>query len=70
MSPAPSLGQVHMFNEIRAIVSTNYKMKKIVELLVFVLVLASHSVFAPVKGKNVMLSFIQCVQLMEKGLFC
>ena len=70
MSPAPSLGQFHMFDEIRAIVSTSYKMKKIVGLLVFVLALASQSVFAPVKGKNLMLSFIQCVQLMEKGLFC
>ena len=45
-------------------------MKKIVGLVGFALVLASQSVFGPVKGKNLMLSFIQSVQFMEKGLFC
>lgn len=49
----------------------SYKMEGIVGHLVFLLVLASQSVFDPVKGKNLMLSFIWCVQFMEEGfMFC
>ena len=49
----------------------SYKMKGIVGHLVFLLVLASQSVFNPVKGKNLMLSFVWCVQFMEEGfMFC
>ena len=47
----------------------SYKMKGIVGHVL--LVLASQSVFDPVKGKNLMLSFIWCVQFMEEGfMFC
>lgn len=43
-------------------------MKKIVTSLVSVVaLLASQSVFGPVKDKNLMSSFSQCVQFKRKG---
>ena len=69
MGPVTSLGQSTCCVKYEEKIRKNYKMTKILGLLVFVLVLASQSVFGPVKGKNLVLCLSQCVQFVEKGLF-